>query len=110
MRNESPVSDASDGIERHAGMSRQKNNREHGSQQAVTRFAPESRAGRRRMEEKRDEGIQDRPQHQSGDNPAPQHWHRREKPARQEEGKRGWRHQTTAQIVENLPAVEGGKR
>src|SRR5437867_2918280 len=62
------------------------------------------------MEQKREKRIQDWPQHQADDNPAPQQWGRREKPAPQQEGHGRWRHQTAAQIVEDLPPVEGGKR
>src|SRR5438876_9663754 len=62
------------------------------------------------MEQKREKRIQDWPQHQADDNPAPQQWGRREKPAPQQEGHDRWRHQTPAQIVEDLPPVEGGKR
>ncbi len=110
MRRDSAVGNASDRIECHARIIRQKNNREHRAQQAVSRIAPEPRPGRRRMEQKREERIQDRPQHQARDNPAPQHRSRREKPARQEEAHGRWRHQTAAQIVEDLPPVESGKR
>ena len=62
------------------------------------------------MEQKGKERIQDWPQHQAGNNPAPQHRRGREKPARQEEGHGRGRHQTAAQIVKDLPPVEGGKR
>ena len=41
---------------------------------------------------------------------APQHRRRREKPTRQEKGHSRRRHQTAAQIVEDLPPVESRKR
>ena len=110
MRGDSPVSDPSDGIECHARIIRQKNYREHGAQQAVARVTPEPRPRRRRMEKKADERIQDRPQHQGRNEPAPQQRRGREKPARQEEGHSRRRYQAAAQIVEDLPPVEGGKR
>ena len=62
------------------------------------------------MEQEGEERIQNRPQHQARDERAPQHRSRREKPADQEEGYDRWWHQTAAQIVEDLPAVENGKR
>ena len=62
------------------------------------------------MEQKREKRIQDWPQHQAGDNPAPQHRLGREKPARYEQSDGRGRHQTATQIVEDLPSVEGRKR
>ena len=61
------------------------------------------------MEKKREERTQDWPQHQAGDNPAPQDRLRREKPARDEEPHGRRRHQTAAQIIKDPPPVEGGK-
>ena len=62
------------------------------------------------MEQKAEERIQDRPQHQARNEPAPQQRRGREKPARQEEGHGRRRHQAAAQIVEDLPPVEDGER
>src|SRR5256886_369273 len=62
------------------------------------------------MEQKAEERIQDWPQHQGRNEPAPQQRRGREKPARQEEGHSRRRYQAVAQIVEDLPPVEGGKR
>ena len=110
VRFDPPISDADDGIERQAGVIRQENNGKNGAQQAIARIAPEARAGGRRMNEKPEERCQDRPQHQARHQPAPQHRHRREEPAHQEERDRCRRDEAAAQIVEDLPLVEGGKR
>ena len=110
MRFQAPVGDAHDGFERHAGVIRQEKNGEGRTQQTVARFPPKPRPGRRRSKEEPDDGIKSRPEHEPGNNRAPHQRRRGQKPAREKKRDGRRRDEAAAQIIEDLPLVEGGKR